>query len=334
MTYHLASPWWLLLLCILPLQVFWYFRGATGSALRYPATGIMQRIGPTAWVKLRHSVLPLQVLGEALLIVALARPQSGQILERITSEGVDIVLAIDVSGSMKAYDLAGRERIDVAREVVGEFITGRTTDRVGMVVFAGESFTQCPLTVDYGILKELLRKVSITMGETIPDGTAIGMAIATAANRLRRSPAKSKVVILLTDGSNNAGIIDPITAAQAAARFGIRIYTIGVGVQGRAPIRVRDPIFGERVHFIEDSLNEDILKEVARITGGRFFRATSPAALEEIYSRIGQMEQTEVEMERIPRYSELTFAYMLVPLGLLLLSAQFVMSNTIFRTLP
>jgi Ca-activated chloride channel homolog len=334
MILHLASPWWLLLLLILPIQVFWHFRGAAGGALRYPATRLLEAIPPTVWVRLRHSTVLLAVAGEAALILALARPQTGQYLERITSEGIDIVLAIDVSGSMQAFDLGDRERLDVARDVVERFIAGRTTDRIGMVVFAGESFTQCPLTIDYGILKTLLRNVTITMDETIPDGTAIGMAIATATNRLRRNPTLSKVVILLTDGSNNAGIIDPLTAARAAARFGVKIYTVGVGVQGRAPIRVRDPFFGERVEFIEDSLNEDILREVAAITGGVFFRATSETALEDIYERIGQLEQTEVEMERIPRYSEITFNFALIPIGLLLLLAQFVLSHTVFRTLP
>jgi Ca-activated chloride channel family protein len=336
MSLHFASPWWLLLLLLLPVQVYWHVRGGSleRGALRFPDAGFLRRVPATLRVKLRHSLLGLQLLGELVLIVALARPQSGRVEERITSEGVDIVIALDVSGSMRAFDLGNRERLDVAKEVTGQFIDSRVTDRIGMVVFAGQSFTQCPLTVDYGILKNLLGRVSTVMNGTIPDGTAIGMAIATAANRLRNSSAKSKVIVLLTDGSNNAGIIDPLTAAEAAARVGVRIHTIGVGVEGRAPIRIRDPFFGDRVEFIENSLNEDVLKEIASTTNGQFFRATSRDALERIYRDIGSMERTKIETLTIPRYTDLTFTYRLIPIGIVLVLGQFVLAQTLFRTLP
>lgn len=336
MSFHFASPWWLLLALILPVQVYWYLRGGPTQhgVLRFPNAGVLRRVSPTLWTKLRHSLVALQLLGELALVVALARPQSGRIEERVTSEGVDIVLTLDVSGSMRAFDLGNRERLDVAKQVTEQFIDSRVSDRIGMVVFAGQSFTQCPPTVDYGILKNLLKRVTIVMNETIPDGTAIGMAIATAANRLRKSSAKSKVIVLLTDGSNNAGIIDPITAARAAARVGVRIHTVGVGVEGRAPIRIRDPFFGDRVQFIENSLNEGVLKEIAAITGGQFFRATSKDALEQIYLDISRMERTEVETLTIPRYTDLTFSYLLIPLGIALLLGQFALSQTVFRTLP
>ena len=335
MIFQFASPWWLLLLLIIPVQIWWYIRGGPVSrgGLRFPTANLLKNVRPGTWVHLRYIVLGLQVLGEILLIVALARPQSGRIEQRVTSEGVDIVLALDVSGSMRAYDL-GDERIDVAKEVVGEFVENRSTDRIGMVIFAGESFTQCPLTVDYGILQRLLENVSICMDNTIPDGTAIGMAIATAANRLRTSDAASKVVILLTDGSNNAGQIDPLTAARAAQRVGVKIYAIGVGVDGRAPIRVRDPVFGERVQFIENSLNEPIMRQIASLTGGRFYRARSRSALRDIYAEINQMEQTEIETTSIPRYSELTFRIFLISAGVILLVIQFILGQTVFRTLP
>ena len=335
MIFQFASPWWLLLLLILPVQVSWYFRGASvqRGALRFPSAGMLKRVPRSTWVMLRHSVLLLQILGQVLLIFALARPQSGRIEKRVTSEGVDIVLAVDVSGSMRAYDL-GSERLDIAKETIGEFISGRVSDRLGMVVFAGESFTQCPLTIDYGILRKLLKNVTINMDGNIPDGTAIGMAIANATNRLRRTDAKSKVVILLTDGANNAGIVDPVTAARAAARVGVKIYTIGVGVDGRAPIRVRDPLFGDRVTFIDNSLNESILREVAQITAGTFYRAKSRSALDNIYDEINAMERSKIETLRIPRYSELTFQIYLIPLGLLLLLLQFILGQTLFRTLP
>ncbi len=336
MILHFASPWWLLLALIFPLQLHWYLRGAPTqrAALRFPNAGFLRRIPATAWLRARHGLFVAQMLGGLVLVIALARPQSGRIEERIRSEGVDIVLALDVSGSMRAFDLDNRERLDVAKEVTEQFIDSRVSDRIGMVVFAGQSFTQCPLTVDYGILKSLLGGTSIVMDGTIPDGTAIGMAIATAANRLRKSTAKSKVVVVLTDGSNNAGLIDPITAAQAAARIGIRIHTIGVGVEGRAPIRIRDPSFGDRVEFIENSLNEDVLKQIASITGGQFFRATSKGALEQIYLDISRMERTEIETLAIPRYTDLTFSYSLIPLGIALILGQFVLSQTVFRVLP
>ena len=191
-----------------------------------------------------------------------------------------------------------------------------------------------PLTVDYRILRTLLQNVTITMGNTIPDGTAIGMAIATATNRLRQSDAKSKVLILLTDGSNNAGIIDPLTAAQAAKQAGVKIYSVGVGVHGRAPIRVRDPFFGERVEFMEDALDEGILREIATVTGGQFFRATSVSTLADIYERIDELERTEIETVHIPRYTDLTFSYYLIVLGIALVFLHFLLTHTVFRTTP
>ncbi|HQI75948.1 MAG TPA: VWA domain-containing protein [Candidatus Latescibacteria bacterium] len=336
MTFSFASPWWLLLLIVLPLQVWWHTRGThfTNAVLRLPSATSLRQFRPSTRVRLRHVVLVLQILGELILIVALARPRSGKVEQRVISEGVDIVLALDVSGSMQAFDMGNRERIDVAKEVTSQFIDSRASDRLGMVVFAGQSYTQCPLTVDYGILKNLLAQVSIRMNETIPDGTAIGMALATATNRLRKSTAPSKVIVLLTDGSNNAGIIDPLTAAEAAAQLGIRVYAIAVGVTGRAPIRVRDPLFGERIEFMEDSINEDVLREIAAITGGRFFRATSQTALQEIYREIGMMEKTEVATLQIPRFAELTFVFHLIPLGLGLLILGSFLRFTVFRTIP
>ncbi len=330
------SPWWLLLLVIPVVQTVWYLQkeNRMHGALRHPQTGIMKRIRPSMWARMRHVVFAVHVLAEVILIVALARPQAGRILQRVTSEGIEIVLALDVSGSMKAFDLGDRERIDVAKDFTRRFIDERRTDRIGLVVFAGESYLQCPLTIDYGILRTLLDNVSPTMDGTIPDGTAIGMAIAMATNRLRRSPAESRIMILLTDGANNAGIIDPLTAAAAAKQVGVRIHTVGVGVQERAPVRVRDPFYGDRVEFIDDSLDEDILKSVARKTGGEFFRATSESAMVEIFNEISRMEQTEIETIQIPRYTELTFTYRLILFGLALLFLQFVLSQTLFRTVP
>ncbi len=335
-SFHWVSPWWLILLIALPIQLYWYVRGnlVSRGALRYPRTELARALPATIRAQARHVTFVMFLLGEALLIAGLARPQSGETLERVVSEGIDIMLVLDVSGSMRAYDLGDRERLDAAKEVVEQFVMERKADRIGMVVFAGESYLQCPLTVDYRILRILLQNVAITMGNTIPDGTAIGMAIATATNRLRHSEAKSKVLILLTDGSNNAGIIDPLTAAQAAKQVGVKIYTVGVGVHGRAPIRVQDPFFGERVEFMEDTLNEEILRQIADLTGGKFFRATSVSTLTEIYERINELERTEIETVQIPRYTDLTFSYYLILLGIALLVLQFALAQTVFRTTP
>jgi Ca-activated chloride channel homolog len=237
-----------------------------------------------------------------LAVLALARPQAGTREIDVKSEGIDIVLAVDASGSMKAEDFKPNNRLFVAKEVAAQFVDGRQGDRIGIVVFAGEAFTQCPLTLDYGILKELIGAIDFGIE---PDGTAIGMAIANSVNRLRRSEAKSKVVILLTDGINNSGAIDPLTAAEAASALNIKIYTIGVGVEGEAPYPVDDPVFGRRYVRMPSDVDDEALGKIAERTGGLYFRATSPEALREIYARIDRLEKTKVETREYVDYSDL-----------------------------
>jgi len=327
-----SDPNYLFLLLLLPLFVLWYIKGSKRSTakLKYSDIGIIKKIRPSLKQKLQHSLFGLRMLVFILLIFALARPQSSSKEEEISTEGVDIVIALDVSSSMLAEDFRPNNRLQAAKLVARDFIQGRKNDRLGMVVFAGESFTQCPLTLDYGVLITLLDEIQVADKDW--DGTAIGMGIVNAVNRLRDSKAKSKVIILLTDGVNNKGQVDPITAARIAQAYGIKIYTIGVGKHGTAMYPVDNPIFGKQYVPMQVEIDEDVLTEIARITNGRYFRATNEEKLKEIYHEIGQMEQTKIEVKEYTRYQEL-FLYYLAP-GLLILLVQLILSQTYFKRLP
>jgi Ca-activated chloride channel family protein len=243
------------------------------------------------------------------------------------SEGVDIVLSMDISGSMLAQDLQPN-RLEAAKKVAGEFISSRYTDRIGLVIFSGESFTQCPLTNDQGVLTEQLNGISSGL---LKDGTAIGMGLATAVDRLRTSKAKSKLIILLTDGVNNGGLVDPITALEIAKAYQIRVYTIGVGTKGMAPAPVQD-IFGNLVmQPTEVQIDEELLKRIANETGGHYYRATDNQSLRLIYQEIDKLEKTKVEITSFRRYAELFMPYALT--GLILLLLEFILRHTVFRTL-
>ncbi len=330
--FHFADPWYLLALIVVPVMVFRYLKdsGMNSGKLKYSDIRLLRNLGQTLKQRLRHLLFLMRVLAVILFIIALARPQSSSKEEKISTEGVDIVLAMDVSSSMLAEDFKPNNRLQAAKIVAEEFIKGRVNDRIGMVVFAGESFTQCPLTLDYGVLLTLLKEVKIA--DQNWDGTAIGMGIANAVNRLRDSKAKSKIIILLTDGVNNKGQIDPITAARIAQALKIKIYTIGAGTEGTAMYPVDDPVFGRRYVPMEVKIDEKVLKEIARITGGRYYRATNTKKLREIYKEIGEMEKTKIEVNEYTRYTEL-FVWFL-SIGLLLLLAEVVLRNTYFRTIP
>jgi Ca-activated chloride channel family protein len=272
----------------------------------------------------------LRVVALALLVLAAARPQAGSRRVEVSSEGVDIVIALDVSGSMRAEDFRPKNRLHVAKEVVAAFIDGRTSDRIGLVVFAGRAFLQCPPTLDYGVLKETLDAVDFGMME---DGTAIGSALASAVNRLRASNAKSRVIILVTDGVSNAGNIDPLTAARLAAAMKARVYTVGVGRPGaRAPFPVDDPVFGRRTVQLEAELDEKTLRTIAETTDGAYFRATDPAALRAIFEKIGELEKTKIESVEFVDYEERA-AWFLVP-AVALLSLEAGLAATRFLTVP
>jgi Ca-activated chloride channel family protein len=277
--------------------------------------------------RMRHIPIGLRMMAIALFIIALARPQLVLDKQNISTEGIDIVLELDLSGSMLAEDF-NPNRIEAAKQVASEFIDGRTNDRIGLVVFSAESFTQCPLTTDYPVLKNLLRDVKNGM---IADGTAIGLAIANGVNRLKDSKAKSKVMILLTDGVNNRGEIDPITAARIAATYSIRIYTVGVGAQGEAPYPVQTP-FGIRRQMIPVDLDEKVLTQVADMTGGKYYRATDNRKLKAIYKEIDQLERTKIEVTAYKRYSELYGGWLIA--GLLTFMLEIGLTSTLLRKNP
>ena len=330
--FRFADPYYLLALLVLPVMIYWYLRGGKRQSgkIKYSDIGLLKQIKPSFKQRLRHLLFVIRLLAITALILALARPQSSSKEEEISTEGVDIVLAIDVSTSMLAEDFKPNNRLAAVKLVARDFIKGRKNDRLGMVVFAGESFTQCPLTLDYGVLLTLLDQVQIA-GENW-DGTAIGMGIVNAVNRLRDSKAKSKVIILLTDGVNNKGQVDPITAARIAQTFGIKIYTIGAGTIGTAMYPFDDGLFGKRYVPVPVEIDEDVLREIAKITGGLYFRATDERKLKEIYDEIGDMEQTKIEVKEYTRYEEF-FVYFLT-LGLALLLLELILSNTYFKKLP
>jgi len=316
-------------LMLIPLLVAWYIRRhkEDTSDIRYSTLLPFRSFKPGIRERLRHLPFALRMLGVALLIVALARPQTTASGQNIYAEGIDIAMILDISTSMLAEDFQPN-RVEAAKDVAQHFIEGRKNDRIGLVVFAGQSFTQCPMTLDYRVLRNLLRQVRPGMVE---DGTAIGMAMAQGVNRLKDSKAKSKVMILLTDGMNNRGEIDPLTAAQIAQTFNIRIYTIGVGTVGEAPYPVQTS-FGIRYQNMPVDVDEKTLAQIADMTDGRYFRATNNKALREIYDEIDKLEKTRIEVKAYRSYTELFYPW--AWLGLLSLLAEFLLAGTVLRKLP
>jgi Ca-activated chloride channel homolog len=324
-----ANPGLLLLLLIVPVLSVWYWYRLRSkeSDVRYSTLQPFASIKLTNRERLRHLPFILRMLVLALVIIGLARPQSTSRGENVYSEGIDIVLALDISGSMLAEDFQPN-RIEAAKNVAQDFIGGRTNDRIGLVIFSGESFTQCPLTVDYTVLKSLIKPLKSGM---IEDGTALGLGLANAVNRLKDSKAKSKVIILLTDGVNNRGEIDPITAAQIAQSYGIRVYTVGVGTIGDAPYPVQTP-FGTRYQMVPVDIDEKTLREIAHMTDGKYFRATDNRKLKSIYQEIDQLEKTRIEVRSYRRYYELY--YSLIFAALFLLMVDVGLSKTFLKKLP
>ncbi len=328
---NFANPQFLFLLLILPLLAWWYGRSYARRAatIRYSNLDLLKNLPKPSNYWSRHLQFGMRLLALALVIVALARPQSGHTEEEVTTEGIDIVLALDISSSMLAEDFKPKNRLEAAKQVAEGFIKGRKNDRIGMVVFAARSFTQCPLTLDYGILINFLRKAETGMTD---DGTAIGLGLATAVDRLRNSKAKSKVIILLTDGVNNAGEIDPITAARLAEAFGVRIYTIGAGTRGEAMFPVQDPVFGKRYVRMPVEIDEAMLTRLAKITKGAYYRATNRGSLEKIFAEIDQLEKTKIEVKQFTRYRELFVYWLATAFGLVFI--EVVLMNTKFRKIP
>ena len=330
MIFRFEDPCLLLLLGVVGLLTWWQLKSAKrqrGSLTHPEAVGLGQAGGGSGrW--LRHLPAALRGLALVCLIVAFARPQTGVTGENVTSEGIDIVLALDISSSMLAEDLAPN-RLEASRAVAADFVAGRRNDRLGLVIFAGKAFTQAPLTLDHSVVAALMAELEVGI---IEDGTAVGMGLATAVKRLQASEAASKVVILLTDGRNNRGEIDPVTAAQAAQALGVRVYTIGAGARGTARVPVSDPFGGRRYVTTRVDVDEPVLRAVAETTGGRYYRATDRESLEAIYEEIDQLETTEMLVENFTTYGE-RFPLPLAA-GLLLLLAEVVLGRTWLRTLP
>lgn len=323
------DKYYLLLLIIIPFYIGWYVWKQKGlqASLKISTLRGFSKAPVSKKIYLRHLLFVLRVLAITLLIIVLARPQSSNSYRNEITEGIDIVMALDISGSMQAEDFKPN-RLEAAKEVAANFVAGRKNDKVGLVIYAGESFTQCPLTTDHRVIQNLFRDITPGMLE---DGTAIGMGLATAVQRIKDSETKSKVVILLTDGVNNSGEIAPLTAAEIAKTFDVRVYTVGVGTMGMAPFPVQT-VFGKQYQQMEVQIDEELLQNIADMTGGKYFRATDKNKLEAIYEEIDQMEKTRIEVREYTKRKE-EYHWFAVMAGLFLLLEIFL-RNTIFRNLP
>jgi len=296
-----ADPYFLYLLLVVPAIIAFYIlkQYKAYASLRMPGLKPLEKSGTTIRNYLQHVLFAIRMAAVFLIIIVLARPQLTDKFQDVSTEGIDIILTLDISGSMLARDFKP-DRLEASKNVATEFISGRPYDRIGLVVFSGESFTQCPLTTDHAVLINLLREIQSGM---IEDGTAIGMGLANAVNRIKDSDAKSKVIILLTDGINNRGEIAPATAAGIARTFGVRVYTIGVGTMGTAPYPVQTP-FGTQYQNMPVEIDEAILKDIAQTTGGRYFRATDNDKLVQVYGEIDKLEKSKIDVKQFTRKDE------------------------------
>ncbi len=323
-----AKPWFFALFAVVPLLIFFYLRPpfrAQGSML---VSGVKAFGSGRSWkTMLRHSMFILRMLALSCIIIALARPQTGSEQQLTTGEGIDIVFCLDISGSMLAQDFTPN-RMEAAKQVASEFIDRRPTDRMGLVIFAGESFTMCPLTTDHAVLKSQLYNVQSGLLE---DGTAIGSGLATGVERLRSSVSKSKVIILLTDGEDNGGRLDPNTAKEIAKSFGVRVYTVGVGTEGFAPVPVQTST-GVVMQREKVSIDEKLLTQIANETGGKYFRATDNESLDSIYKEIDRLEKSKFEVTSFTHYTEKFLPFVLA--AVLFLVLEWILRFTLFRKFP
>ncbi len=325
-----ANPTYLYLLLLLIPLIGWYIYKLSKSqaSIQVSSSEVFQLPEARSWkIYLRHVPFLLRMVLIALLIVVLARPQSTNSWQNSSTEGIDIMLAMDISSSMLAQDLKPN-RLEAAKDVAASFINGRQNDNIGLVVFAAESFTQCPLTTDHTVLLNLFKDIQPGI---IQDGTSIGLGLANAVSRIKDSQAKSKVIILLTDGVNNAGEIAPVTASEIAKTFGVRVYTIGVGTQGEAPYPFQTA-FGIQYQNVPVEIDEPTLKQIAATTGGQYFRATDNASLKAIYEEIDQMEKTKISVQEFSKKQEEYMQWAL--LVLLLLLVEVLLKNTLLRNIP
>ncbi|MBP7965238.1 MAG: VWA domain-containing protein [Paludibacteraceae bacterium] len=323
------NPEYLWLLLILIPLILWYIfkQFKSDASMQISTTEPFSKMPKSHKHYLFHLLFLLRVLVVILLVVVIARPQLSNHFQTQTTEGIDIMLSLDISGSMLAEDLRPN-RLEASKNVATEFISGRPNDNIGLVIFSGESFTQCPLTNDHAVLINLFQGVQYGM---IEDGTAIGLGLANAVSRIKDSAAKSKVIILLTDGSNNVGDVAPLTAAEIAQSFGIRVYTIGVGTRGMAPYPIQTPM-GIRYQDMPVDIDEDVLREIASLTGGQYFRATDTNKLKSIYQEIDQLEKTKLNVRQYSKKNEEYLPFLLAAFFLLLV--EIVLRHTVLRRLP
>ena len=323
-----AAPQFFLLALLLPIMIVWYAKKNTGRQASLKVSSSKSFVKFTSWKTiLRHLPFILRLLTVGLIIVALARPQTKTDEQQAEGDGIDIVLCIDVSGSMTAQDFSPN-RMEAAKKVAQDFIDKRLTDRIAIVIFSGESFTQCPLTTDRMVLKSAVESIHNGLLE---DGTAIGDGLSTSVDRLRSSKSKSKIVILLTDGENNGGLIGPTNAKEIAKAFGVKVYTIGVGTNGYAPFPIKTAL-GIVMQQQKVTIDEKLLKEIAGETGGKYFRATDNSSLDSIYAEINGLEKSKVEISTLTRYTEKYFPFLIAALLLLLL--EFLLRFTLLKKFP
>lgn len=324
-----ANPEYLFLLILLIPMIIWYLmkNNKAQAEIRISTISSFKSIKKSSKIYLRHVLFAFRLLAISCLIIVLARPQDSFSWKETNTEGIDIVMAIDISSSMLAQDFKPN-RLEAAKDVASSFVLGRENDRIGLVVFAGESFTQCPLTTDHAVLVNLFKDIKSGM---IEDGTAIGLGLANAVNRLKDSNAKSKVVILLTDGVNNRGEIAPETAAELASAFGIRVYTVGVGTQGEAPYPIKTA-YGIQMQPMPVEIDELVLQKIADQTGGKYFRATDKDKLKSIYNEIDKLEKTKIEVKNYSKKHEMYLPFGLF--ALLLLLCELVLRYTVLRIIP
>lgn len=323
------NPWCLLLLLLLIPAIVWYIlkHKKAQAAMNISSTEAFDKMPRTYKTHLRHVVFALRLLAIACVIVVLARPMTTDSWQKSSTEGVDVVVALDISGSMLSRDFSPN-RLEAAKSVAAQFIAGREYDNIGFVIFAGEGFTMCPMTTDHAVLLNLLKDVECGM---LIDGTAVGDGLATAVNRIKDGPAKSKTIILLTDGTNNAGVVDPITAAEIARSYGIRIYTIGVGTKGMAQSPVMTP-YGIRYQSMPVEIDEDKLRRIASIGDGEYFRATDENVLKSVFAEIDKMEKTKLSVQQFSRREEAYMPWAL--LAMLLLAIEIGLRYTLLRNIP
>jgi Ca-activated chloride channel family protein len=329
-TLNFASPWLLLLLLVpvaLAARMVWGWRRSQPATLQYSDIRLTANLGPSWRQRLQFMIPILRLLALALLIIGLARPQAGSAREVVLGQGIDIVIVLDISGSMAALDF-DPNRLGAAKRVIHDFIQERKYDRIGFVIFASEAFSQVPPTLDYKVLERIVDDTQVSWDIGLDSGTAIGLGLANGASMLRDSKADSRVIVLLTDGANNSGQIDPMTAAQIAKALDIRVYTIGAARPGPAAL----PFPDGRVEYRDSEIDEEVLRQIADLTGGLYFRAEDNQGLREIYDTINRLERSQIEVRTFTRYQELA-VWVIVP-AVLLLVLETLFRRTVFRTIP